>query len=90
MCRSLVAHVATQAELPASATPEIRGLFDDWLEQIEAEIEEFLEQGEEVSPERAAAFLGISSQSAAFLLRRAARRGKALSGYPDLSGQAER
>jgi hypothetical protein len=75
MCRTLVAQVAAQEDLPASAPPEIRGLFHDWLEEIEGEVHDYLKGQESALPEQVAARFGVSRESAVFLLK-LAREGK--------------
>ena len=73
MCRSLVARVSEEAILPEEAPPELRALFQDWLEEIEGEAARLWPNGEGATVEEVAARLAISAEGAAFLLGRLTR-----------------
>ncbi|MCP4347759.1 MAG: hypothetical protein GY795_19840 [Desulfobacterales bacterium] len=63
-------------ENSAYATPELRDLFDDWLEQVENEVLAFLSGKDNASVEELSTELGITEQSAIFLLSKLTRQGK--------------
>ncbi len=63
-------------ENAAYATPELRDLFDDWLEQVENEVLAFLSKKDDASVEELSEALGITEQSAIFLLSKLTRQGK--------------
>ncbi|MEW6721440.1 MAG: helix-turn-helix domain-containing protein [Thermodesulfobacteriota bacterium] len=76
MCRGMVGSVTRSAEMAAYATPELRGLFEEWLGQIEAEILEFLKGKDTVTPEEVAERFKLSKESAVFLVSKLARDGQ--------------
>ncbi len=83
MCRQMTQAVqqAGQAvrqtnENAAYATPELRDLFDDWLEQVENEVLVFLSTKDHASVKELSRELGITEQSAIFLLSKLTRLGK--------------
>jgi hypothetical protein len=76
MCRGMVGSITKSAEIATYATPELRGLFEEWLSQIEDEIIEFLEERDAVVPEDLAKHFKLSKESVIFLIARLARQGK--------------
>ncbi|GBC61619.1 hypothetical protein DENIS_2581 [Desulfonema ishimotonii] len=83
MCRQMTEAVqrTSQAvqqtnENAAYATPELRNLFEDWLEQVENEALDLLSKRGDMSVEELSGELGITEQSAIFLLTRLTRQGK--------------
>ena len=76
MCQSLVDKVAQSKQLSAITDPEILVLFEDWLEELEAEVLMLL-NGNGAKDEKAmAASLGLSERGATFLLRKLKRQGR--------------
>lgn len=63
-------------ENAAYATPELRELFEDWLEQVENEAVALLSKRDDMSVEELSKELGITEQSAIFLLTKLTRQGK--------------
>lgn len=57
------------------ATPEIRGLFEEWVEQLDAEVLDFVKETKSTQPEALAAHLKLSKESAVYLLSRLAQKG---------------
>jgi len=83
MCRQMTEAVqqTSQAvqqtnENAAYATPELRELFEDWLEQVENEVLIFLSEKDNASVEELSEKLGITEQSVIFLLSKLTRQGK--------------
>ncbi|RJR40773.1 MAG: hypothetical protein C4576_19610 [Desulfobacteraceae bacterium] len=76
MCQSLVDKVAQSKQLMAITDPEILGLFEDWLEELEEEVTAavkshgFSDQGE------LARKLGLSTRGANFLISKLKREGR--------------
>ena len=68
--------VQQTSENTAYATPELRDLFNDWLEQVEKEALAFLSGRDDVSAEELSLKLGITKESAIFLLAKLTRQGK--------------
>ncbi len=68
--------VQQTSENTAYATPELRDLFNDWLEQVEKEALTFLSGRDDVSVEELSLKLGITKESAIFLLSKLTRQGK--------------
>ena len=58
------------------ATPEINGLFEEWLSTVEDEILEILTKGESLKPSGIAAKLKISEKTANFLIDKMRKEGK--------------
>ena len=76
MCRGMIGSITKSAEMATYATPELRGLFEEWLSQIEGELIEFLGEKDAVAPEDVAKHFKLSTESAIFLISRLARQGK--------------
>jgi len=76
MCEGMVGSITKSAEIATYATPELRGLFEEWLSQIEGEILGFLEARKVVVPEDVTKHFKLSKESVIFLISRLARQGK--------------
>ncbi len=76
MCRQMTQSIERATEMAAYATPELRGLFETWLEEVEQESTKFIEEQDTVSAQTLADKLGISLESAIFLIARLAKAGK--------------
>ena len=70
MCKSLVTDLIQDEEIDEIAVPEIRTLFRDWMEELDQEIRRFTATQHDVTPETVAEEFRISTEAAAFLLRR--------------------
>jgi hypothetical protein len=75
MCAKMMSRMSQSSEMAAFATPELRGLFDEWVQQLEAEVMESVKGKEEIDPEELAAKLKISKESTVYLLSRLAQKG---------------
>jgi len=67
MCQSLVDKVAQSRQLMAVAHPEVLGLFEDWLEELEEEVIQLAAKGP-LSPAALSEHTGLSKAGAAFIL----------------------
>jgi len=75
MCQTLVNRVAASRQLKAVSNPEIVGLFEDWLDELEEEVRICVRSGA-VTPEALAPQLSLSQAGAEFLLSKLARENK--------------
>jgi hypothetical protein len=62
--------------LASFATPEVRGLFEEWVKAVEEEILGFLKARGTSEPSEIAAKLKISEESALYFIGKMAREGK--------------
>ena len=67
MCQTLVNRVAASRQLQAVSNPEIIGLFEDWLDELEEEVMASV-RGGAVTPKQLAPQLSLSLAGADFLL----------------------
>ncbi|MHB1682615.1 MAG: hypothetical protein ACYCYO_07270 [Bacilli bacterium] len=76
MCRTMTDSVAKSADMAGFATDEIRGLFQDWLNQVEAEVLAYLsENGGQIDVAGIAGRLSISEKSARHIVGSLFQRG---------------
>jgi hypothetical protein len=73
MCRSLVDKVAQSEQLLAIADPDLLVLFEDWLEELEAEVRTLLKTLGPLDDKKLADKLGLSQRGAKFLLTKLSR-----------------
>jgi hypothetical protein len=76
MCQSLVDKVAQSKQLMAIADPDLLLLFEDWLEELEAEVRTLLKAHGPLDDKILADRLGLSRRGAKFLLTKLFREGK--------------
>jgi len=76
MCRQMTRSIERTAEMAAYATPELRGLFETWLEEVEHETMALIEAEGSVSAQALAEKLGVSQESAVFIMARLAKSGQ--------------
>ncbi|MDI6793601.1 MAG: hypothetical protein QME81_12185 [bacterium] len=76
MCASMMESVSRSCELATYATPEVRGLFEDWTEEVSSEILQFVRERERTTPEEIASKMKISKNSAIFFISHLARQDK--------------
>ena len=67
MCQSLVDKVAQSKQLMAITDPDLLILFEDWLEELEAEVLVLLKKHGPISDKELANKLGLSSRGATFI-----------------------
>ena len=68
--------LAQSEQLMAVADPQVLVLFEDWLEELEAEVLGFLHSRGPLDEKALAEKLGLSRRGAAFLLSKLARESK--------------
>ncbi len=76
MCQSLVNKVAQSEQLLAIADPDLLVLFEDWLEELEAEVLALLKTHGSMDENELAEKLGLSRRGARFLLSKLERERK--------------
>jgi hypothetical protein len=76
MCQQMTGAVIEIGKMASFATPEIRGLFEEWVRAVEGEILEFLKEQKSSTPAEIAAKIKISEESVLFLIGKLAREGK--------------
>jgi hypothetical protein len=88
MCQAMMSSVSKAAEMAAYATPEVRTLFEEWAENVGAEVLSVLRTRGRVDLEELASALKISPEGALFFLGRLVREQKATISGIELRGQA--
>ena len=78
MCQSLVDKIARSEQLMAIADPDVLVLFEDWLEELEAEAAVLLKNHGPLTDQTLADKLGLSRRGAKFLLSKLVRKGNQL------------
>lgn len=69
MCRNMTQSVAKSADMASFATEEIRGLFQDWLSQVETEVlTSIQENGGQIDIAEISSQLSISEKSARYIV----------------------
>lgn len=76
MSKEVLTAVSHSFELATYSTPELRGLFNDWMQAIEQEVLDFVKGSEKVEPDGIAEKLRLSRESVIFVLGKLAREGK--------------
>jgi hypothetical protein len=75
MCQTLVNRVAASRQLQAVSNPEIIGLFEDWLDELEDEVLACVRKGA-ATPQQLAPQLSLSLAGADFLITKLKREKK--------------
>ena len=76
MGQQMAGAVTESASMASFATPELRGLFEEWVKAVEEEIIGFLKENGTSEPSGIAAKLKISEESVIFLIGKMAREKK--------------
>ena len=76
MCQSLVDKVAQSKQLSAITDPDLLVLFEDWLEELEKEVQMLDKAGGRMDENVLSEKLGLSRRGARFLLSKMIREGK--------------
>ena len=76
MCQSLVERVARSKQLMAVSDPDLLVLFEDWLDELEAEVISLAPKQGTLTPQSLATRLGLSHRGATFLISKLQREGK--------------
>ncbi len=77
MCQSLVDKVAQSKQLMAITDPDLLILFEDWLEELEAEALALLKLHGPIGAKDLAGKLGLSERGATFLMSKLEKSKKA-------------
>jgi len=76
MSKEVLATIHHSYELASYATPELRGLFNDWLGEIEVRVMDFVNSRKRIDPQELAAHFKLTTESIIFMLGKLAREGK--------------
>ncbi len=76
MCHKMMTSMGKSSELASYATPEVRALFEEWTEQIENEIFNYIKETGTTDPEKLAEHFKLSKNSINFFLTKLAQKGK--------------
>ena len=76
MCQRMMMSMGKTSEMASYATPEVRALFEEWSEQIENEIYDYLKETGTVDPDKLAEQFKLSKNSINFFLSKLAQKGK--------------
>jgi hypothetical protein len=72
MCCDMMTGMKETASAAKFATPELRGLFDEWCQQIEKEILDFIKEMKSIKVDEIAEKFNLSEESIKYLLSRMA------------------
>jgi hypothetical protein len=75
MCQEMMTGFQETASTAKFATPELRGLFNEWCEQVESEIIEYVEKEGKINVTDLSATLKLTEESIKYLLNRLASKG---------------
>lgn len=76
MSKEVLSAVSQSSELATYSTPELRGLFNDWVGAIEREILDFIKDKGKVDPDEIAAHFRLERGSVIFILGKLAKEEK--------------
>jgi predicted HTH transcriptional regulator len=76
LCQQMVTVIDEHAELESLANPEIRTLFIDWMEELEAEILGYYDKTQEITSDDLVERFKISRQGAEFLIEKMKKENK--------------
>ena len=76
MGQQMAGAVSESASMASFATPEVRGLFEEWARAVEEEIVGLLKEKRTSEPSEIAARLKISEESALYFIGKMARKKK--------------
>ena len=76
MGQQVAGAVTESASMASFATPELRGLFEEWVKAVEEEILGFLKEKGSNGPSEIATKLKLSEKSVIFLVAKMAREKK--------------
>lgn len=75
MSKEVLSAISYSYELATYSTTELRGLFNEWLKEIEKEVLIFLKGKERIEPEAVAEYFRLERESAVFILNKLSREG---------------
>ena len=76
MSQQMAGAITESASMASFATPEVRGLFEEWARAVEEEIVAFLKEKGASEPPEIAVRLKISEESALYFIGKMAREKK--------------
>ena len=76
MCKDMMSSIRESHKIATMATPEVQGLFEDWVDQIEQEMLDYLKDKESVDIQDLSSNFKISKDSAYYFLTKLAQKGK--------------
>lgn len=76
MSKEVVSIVSHSYEMATYSTPELRGIFNDWMGEIENEVLEYLKDRKKMDHNEVADHFRLKPESAIFILSKLAREGK--------------
>lgn len=76
MSKEVLTAINHSYELASYATPELRGLFNEWLGEIELRVIDFVGKRNRVDPRELASHFTLTTESILFVLGKLAREGK--------------
>ncbi len=76
MCEQMTGTVVEIGRLAGFASPELRGLFDEWLKALEDEIINILKEKGNCPPADLAGQLKLTEESVLFLIGRLVKEGR--------------
>ena len=76
MSKEVLSAVSQSSELATYSTPELRGLFNDWVGAIEREILDFIKDKGKVDPDEIASHFRLEKGSVIFMLSKLAKEEK--------------
>ncbi len=76
MCKEMMSSIQQSQRIATLATPEVQGLFEDWVEQIEQEILDYVKDKDAVDIKDLASHFKISKDSAYYFVTKLAQKGK--------------
>jgi hypothetical protein len=74
MCSEMMTGMKETVNTAKFATPELRGLFDDWCQQIEKEMLDFIKEKKSIKIDEMAEKFSLSEESIKYLLGRLANK----------------
>ena len=76
MSKEVLAAISHSYELASYATPELLGMFNDWLGEVELRVIDFVTMRGRVDPQELANHFRLTTESIIFILGKLAREGK--------------
>ena len=80
MMQQMAGSVSETAGMASFATPEVRGLFEEWTKVLEEEIVTFVKEKGKATPSEIAAKLRVSEESVLFFVGKLARERRLIIG----------
>jgi len=74
MCCEMMSGMKESANTAKFATPELSGLFDDWCQQIEKELLDFIKEKKSINVDELTEKFNLSEESIKYLLTRLAKK----------------